>query len=126
MSLLFKRFNDIPLETNDPRAEEFARLLPEFKLSVAKLQGHFLKYRGQPDLQIKHAKDLLDDPHQVMNDMTITEYLRRLNLLTYAPNFSKNKIFFLSDLRFYSNQGALMSKFGIKEKHLAQRMAAQM
>lgn len=58
--------------------------------------------------------------------MTVTEYLRRLNLLRYAPNFSKNKIFFLSDLRFHRGEGALMSKFGIKEAMQAKRMAGLM
>lgn len=34
---LYKRFNDIPFDSKDERAEEFARQLPEHKLSVAKL-----------------------------------------------------------------------------------------
>lgn len=58
--------------------------------------------------------------------MTVTEYLRRLNLLKYAPNFSKNKVFFLSDLRFHRSEGALMGKFGIKDEMLAKRMAGLM
>ena len=63
---------------------------------------------------------------QNLSDMTVTEYLRRLNLLIYAPNFSKNKIFFLSDLRFYQDEGSLMSKFGIADQMLAKRMAGMM
>jgi len=58
--------------------------------------------------------------------MTVTEYLRRLNLLKYAPNFSKNKVFFLSDLRFDQSEGALKSKFGISDQMLAKRMAGLM
>jgi len=47
---LFKRFNDIALDDDtNHQPEEFARSLPEGKLSVAKLQGHFMKYRGFPD-----------------------------------------------------------------------------
>ena len=60
---LFKRFNDIPYDQKSDQAEEFARQLPEHKLSVAKLQGHFMKYRGFPDKHVAHAKDLLED-HQ--------------------------------------------------------------
>lgn len=38
MCNLFRRFNDVPLEdTKDNRPEEFARQLPEGKISVAKL-----------------------------------------------------------------------------------------
>lgn len=45
MKKLFLNFN--PEE--EKLAEEFARKLPEHKISMAKLQGHFLKYRDQPD-----------------------------------------------------------------------------
>jgi chaperone BCS1 len=39
---MFKRFNP----DNFERAEEFAKQLPENKLSMAKLQGHLMKYRN--------------------------------------------------------------------------------
>jgi hypothetical protein len=44
MKKLFLNFN--PGE--DELSEKFARALPEHKVSMAKLQGHFLKYRDQP------------------------------------------------------------------------------
>ena len=44
MRRLFLNFN--PGE--DQLAEEFARKLPEHKISMAKLQGHFLKFRDHP------------------------------------------------------------------------------
>jgi len=46
MTTLFTRFN----KGEDKLAEEFAKQLPEKKISMAKLQGHFLKYRNQAKL----------------------------------------------------------------------------
>jgi len=45
MERLFTRFN--PGQTT--MAEEFAQQLPEGKISMAKLQGHLMKYRDQPE-----------------------------------------------------------------------------
>jgi chaperone BCS1 len=42
MVSMFKRFNP----ENFDRAHEFAKQLPENKLSLAKLQGHLMKYRN--------------------------------------------------------------------------------
>jgi len=44
MEGLFRKF----YPTHVKEAVEFSQSLPEFKLSMAKLQGHFLKYRDQP------------------------------------------------------------------------------
>jgi hypothetical protein len=38
-----------------------------------------------------------------MEDMTVIEYLRRLNMVKYAPAFAKKKVYFLNDLRLYSD-----------------------
>jgi len=46
---------------------------------MAKLQGHFLKYRDNIEEAIERAKDLLDIEQQI-KDMSINEWLRRLNL----------------------------------------------
>lgn len=105
-------------------ADEFARQLPESKISMAKLQGHFMKYRDQPANQIKHAMELVqEDTAAVDKDMTITEYLRRLNLSDYAAAFPKNKVFLLSDLRFYGSDAQAKSVFGIEAPMLAKRLA---
>jgi hypothetical protein len=67
-------------------------------------------------------KELLEDGIHDLNDMTITEYLRRLNISKYAHAFSKKKVYFLSDLRFYADEGALESKFGIKDIMIQKRI----
>jgi hypothetical protein len=46
---------------------------------MAKLQGHFLAYRGYPEEAIKNAKSLLELEFQV-KDMRVSQWLRRLNL----------------------------------------------
>lgn len=76
MKGLFKKF--FP-EEPESRAEEFANQLPEFKLNMAKLQGHFLKYKRDVEGAIQNAKTLMDVEYQI-KDMSITEWLRRLNM----------------------------------------------
>lgn len=36
-------------------------------------------------------------------EMTIVEWLNRLNCIKYVPLFLKKRVFFVSDLRFYSD-----------------------
>jgi len=73
-------------------------------------------------MQVEMAKELLEDGGQDLTDMTVTEYLRRLNLSQYAPAFSKKKVYFLSDLRFHTDEGAMESQFGIKDLMLQKRI----
>jgi ATP-dependent 26S proteasome regulatory subunit len=40
--------------------QAFANELPEFKINMAKLQGHFLKFRDDLSGAISNAKSLLD------------------------------------------------------------------
>ncbi len=57
MKGLFRKFFPAAPEGE---AQAFANELPEFKLNMAKLQGHFLKYRENPQGAISNAKSLLD------------------------------------------------------------------
>jgi hypothetical protein len=50
------------------------------KISMAKMQGHFLQYRDSAEQCIENAKDILKSP-ELMGEMTIEEWLDRLNLL---------------------------------------------
>ena len=85
MKGLYLKF--FPNETME-RAQQFANQLPEFKINMAKLQGHFLKYKDKPQEAIDNAKSLLDVEYQI-KDMSINEWLRRLNLHQFAPKFKK-------------------------------------
>jgi len=55
MENLFMKF----YPNNPQDALEFSESLPEFKLSMAKLQGHFLKYRDQPQETLDNAQELM-------------------------------------------------------------------
>jgi hypothetical protein len=66
---------------------------------MAKLQGHFLKHRDDPNGAIENAKFLLDVEYQI-KDMTVKEWLRRLNMHKYTAKFRKDGIKRVSDLRF--------------------------
>jgi len=57
MKGLFSKF--FP-EATDAEMQAFANELPEFKINMAKLQGHFLKYRDDLHGAIANAKSLLD------------------------------------------------------------------
>jgi mitochondrial chaperone BCS1 len=57
MKGLFKKF--FPDSTAEDQAR-FANELPEFKINMAKLQGHFLKFRDDINGAIENAKFLLD------------------------------------------------------------------
>merc|ERR1739848_264974 len=81
-----------------------------------------MKYRNEPDLQVENAKELIEEGTYDMSDMTVIEYLRRLNLIKYAPAFAKKKVYFLSDSRLYSDMGSMQSEFGIKDFMLQQRI----
>lgn len=50
-----------PGEGNKEKATKFANALPEHKLSMAKIQGHFLKYRNNTDLIVSRAEEVLNE-----------------------------------------------------------------
>lgn len=95
MKHMFKRFfNDAtPEET-----EKFANQLPEYKISMAKMQGHFLEYRNSAQACMANAKDILKSP-ELMGEMTIEEWLDRLNLIKFTPIFVKNRVFHVRDIK---------------------------
>ena len=93
---LFQRF--FPDETQE-RSQQFTNELPVFKLSMAKLQGHLLRYRESADDCIARAKDLLQDNNDsTSKEMTIDEWLHRLNLHHLKSSFDKQKIRRVQDL----------------------------
>jgi len=75
MKRLFLRFNP----TSEAMADKFARQLPEGQISMAKLQGHLLKYRDAPELVVEKCKEILEEVGTI-DGMTAAEWLRRLNL----------------------------------------------
>ena len=56
---------------------------------MAKLQGHFLKYREDKEQVILNAPELLDDTVTGQSDMTVAEWLHRTNLSSLLEGFRK-------------------------------------
>jgi hypothetical protein len=79
--------------------------VPVEKLSMAKIQGHLLKYRDSAAECANKAKELLDDEAEGTKDMSIDEWLHRLNLLHLKDKFEKNKIRRVEELRYIAEQG---------------------
>lgn len=77
MTKLFMQL--FPGEENEAKATKFANALPEHKLSMAKIQGHFLKYRENTDLIVSRADEVLQETLKP-DQMSVTEWLFRLNL----------------------------------------------
>jgi SAM domain (Sterile alpha motif) len=98
-------FNKFFPESSNEQQQEFANSLPEFKINMAKLQGHFLKYRDSPAQAIANGRSLLDIEYQI-KDMSINEWLRRLNMHQFAGKFRKDGVKRVSDLK-YVGEGEL-------------------
>lgn len=105
-------------------ADEFARRLPEGKISMAKLQGHFLKYRQSAEQALEKSADLLKDTEKIA-EMTTSEWLDRLNLSKYLPMFMKNQAYLVSELKLHLNildKSKLNDNFKFKNKLDEQRI----
>ena len=60
----------------------------------------------RPQEAINNAKSLLDIEYQI-KDMSVNEWLRRLNMHQYAPKFRKDGVKRVSDLK-YVGEGDLI------------------
>lgn len=91
-------------------AQTFSRLIPEDKISMAKLQGHFLKYRHDTNLVVEKYKEVLTD-EQAMDEMTVVEWLDRMNLKRYVPQFVRQTCFFVNEIKYHVTNGEMSDKF---------------
>lgn len=105
-------------------ADEFAKSLPEGKLSMAKLQGHFLKYRHDAQRALDMHAELVKDTESVA-EMTVAEWLDRLNLSKYLAMFTKNQAYLVSELHLHlhlTDKSRLNDNFKFKDKLDEQRV----
>lgn len=109
-----------PGEENKAKATKFANALPERKLSMAKIQGHFLKYRENTDLIVTNATEVLEETLKP-EEMSVTEWLFKLNIQKYAPNFKKHRFIVVSDLRVVDDD-RLENVLKIKDKFHKKRI----
>ena len=80
MQRVFMKF--YPSETE--KAVQFSELLPEFKISMARLQGHLLKYRESVDECIKNINEISREIED-NKEMSVNVWLNRLNMHQYIP-----------------------------------------
>jgi len=59
-------------------AKKFAQSLPDKKISMAKLQNHFMKFRDNPQDCLDNARQVLQANDEVA-EMTVSEWLYRQN-----------------------------------------------
>lgn len=112
MENLFKKF----YPNKDQEALEFAESLPEFKISMAKLQGHFLKYRDQPQKTLENAQELLQSHVVQINEMSVGEWLMRLNMIDLAPTMAKHNMVQITDLKVFLDEKKF-DEYGIEFKY---------
>ena len=103
MEKLFKKF----YPNNPKEAIEFSESLPEFKISMAKLQGHFLKYRDQPQKTLDNAQELMHSHVELINEMSVGEWLMRLNLIELAPKMAQLNMVQITDLKVFLDEKKL-------------------
>lgn len=108
---LFLRF--FPGQEN--HAKQMAKKVPEYKVAMAKLQGHFLKYGADAELCVERYEELLSE-EESLKEMTVTEWLDRLNLQKYSPIFTRQTCFFVKELGFHIDESnELKETIKIKE-----------
>lgn len=93
---LFTRF----FPSQESLAKAMAKKVPEYKVSMAKLQGHYLKYAADAELCVQRHDELLSQEESI-KEMTVAEWLDRLNLQKYIPVFTRQTCFFVKELIFH-------------------------
>mmetsp|Transcript_25710 Transcript_25710/g.19439 ORF Transcript_25710/g.19439 Transcript_25710/m.19439 type:complete len:194 (+) Transcript_25710:957-1538(+) len=121
---IFERFFPSNSESN-PEGKytiEFSKALPVDKLSMAKIQGHLLKYRHSAQVCTERARELVEDEDLSMTkEMSIDEWLHRLNMLHTKKHFDKQKIRRVSDLQYIDEEGKL-EEIGVEKKEDRRRL----
>ena len=105
----------------DKMAEKFCKRLPEFKVSMAKLQGYFLQHRSNAKNALENYKNILHDQTTV-DQMGVAEWLERMNMSQYLRSFNDQKVNTVTDMRMYQDAGTLMTQFKVKEFMHQQRI----
>lgn len=77
---------------------------------MASLQEHLVTFRESSAKATDNAKVVLQASLEI-NEMTIVEWLYRLNLTQYINKFTKNKVKFVQDLKHHSDGNGLGRQF---------------
>lgn len=126
---LFLRF--FPQEAE--LAEEFGRLVPGGELSMAKLQGHLLKYKDSALSAVHEVHELLVTSSTLrLDDKTVWEYLRNVCLERYASLFEAYGYHLQADLEGlewdtveqWLEDASLELRYDMHARNLMQRLLA--
>lgn len=93
MKKFFLRFH----EGEDKLAEKFARALPEHKIGMANIQEYLIKNHLCPKQTVRYAKTLLQQNDE-LKEMSISEWLHKLNLSKYVRRFTDKNVNFVEDV----------------------------
>lgn len=115
---IFKRFYP---EASEEIVSKFTKSLPDNKLSMAKLQGHFLRNKNDYMKALETVKELIET-NEFSDDMSISTWLFRLGVEKYSPGFLKEHIFRVGDLKGIE-EGDL-EKFEVKKAGHKKRIMA--
>jgi hypothetical protein len=64
---------------------------------------------------VEKVKEILND-QDTTEEMSVSEWLRRLNQSQYAKNFSEKKVYFVTDLRHFNDERMFPETFKLKER----------
>lgn len=102
---------------------KFSQGLPEWKISMAKLQGHFLKHRMSARDCLNKVGDIMKEG-DVITEMPVSEWLDRMNLLKYMPMFSKVRAHTVREVREHvDDSGGFDSCFNFTDLHDQMRLS---
>jgi hypothetical protein len=83
-------------------ATKFSEALPEHTVSMANLQEHLMRHKGNPQSALDKCNNLLEDVDGMEKEATkivyIDEWLRRLGISQYTDIFHQRNVFALKDL----------------------------
>lgn len=96
---MFQRF----FPNNKDKAEEFAFELPPYTISMAKLQGHLMKYKKDASVCIENAYHLKESQDLVANDSFIFDWLYRLNLYHLKKKFEAIGANRMDDMKIFND-----------------------
>jgi len=98
LARMLKKF--FPEATKD-QMEHFSDSLPDKRLSLAKVQGHMVKYQDSLQQAIENLGELTAE-RQERENYKIAEYLHELNLPHLIEGFKKKRYILLSDLNNFN------------------------
>lgn len=110
--IMFERF----YAGSNELAEKFISEIPDYAVTMAQLQGHFMKYKDDPKSAVANVQKLLDEAHAEKGEeaVQIEQWLRRLGLSHRIHDFkAKQKIRVLSDIQNVTQHHSLKGTYKV-------------